>query len=211
MTVSDLPAVWVHDARALGAGGDVAGAGARLLAHWAEPHRGYHDLRHLDEVLERIDTLAPYAVDLPVVRLAGWFHDAVYDPAAEDNEARSAAYAEDVLTAMRVDPAAVAEVARLVHLTAAHDAADGDPDGAVLCDADLAVLASPPDRYADYVAGVRREYAHLDDAAFAAGRRGVLGSLATRPRLFRTEHAQVQWEAAARANLSAELSRLGDA
>lgn len=211
MTVSDLPAVWVHDARALGAGGDVAGAGARLLAHWAEPHRGYHDLRHLDEVLERIDTLAPYAVDLPVVRLAGWFHDAVYDPAAEDNEARSAAYAEDVLTAMRVDPAAVEVISRLVRLTATHDPADGDLDGAVLCDADLAILAAPPDRYADYADGVRREYAHLDDAAFAAGRRAVLETLAARPVLFRTAHGRAQWEAAARANLGAELSRLGDA
>lgn len=208
---SELPSAWLRDARAVEAREDVAGAGARLLGRWAEPHRAYHDLRHLGEVLTRIDELSSYALDPVTVRLAAWFHDAQYDPKAPDNEERSAAYGEAVLTALRVSPPVVAEVARLVRLTAAHDPDDGDRDGAVLCDADLAVLASDATRYRQYADGVRQEYAHVDDASFAAGRADVLRRLVSHDWLFRTEHGRTRWEAAARANVAAELSRLSGA
>ena len=97
---------------------------------------------------------------------------------------------------------------RLVRLTATHDVADDDRDGAVLCDADLAVLAADDVRYSSYVEGVRREYGHLDDATFADGRAQVLSSLLDRPALFRTAHGRSAWEQRARTNVAAELGRL---
>ena len=199
---------WLALCRRVGARGDVAGAGAAVLGRWAEPHRGYHDLAHLDEVLARVDLLAAEAADADSVRLAAWFHDAVYDPAARDNEERSADLATVCLSGLDVDPTRVADVARLVRLTATHDVSANDPDGAVLCDADLAVLAADDLRYASYVEGVRREYAHVDDAAFAAGRARVLSTLLGRPALFRTAHGRQAWETRARANVAAELGRL---
>ena len=199
---------WLELCRRVGARGDVAGAGATLLGRWAEQHRAYHDLAHLDEVLSRVGVLAADAVDVDTVRLAAWFHDAVYDPHAGDNEERSAELATVALSGLDVEPSRVAEVARLVRLTATHDVAPEDADGAVLCDADLAVLAADDLRYASYVAGVRREYEHVDDAAFATGRAQVLATLLDRSPLFRTEHGRAAWEARARANASAELARL---
>lgn len=204
---------WLALCRRVGARDDVAGAGANLLGRWAEPHRGYHDLAHLSEVLERVDLLATEAEDADVVRLAAWFHDAVYDPRAGDdpadgNEERSAELAAKVLRGLRLDQALVDEVARLVRVTATHDVDDGDRNGAVLCDADLAVLASDGLRYPAYVEGVRREYGHLDDATFAAGRAAVLRSLLDRPAMFRTAHGRQVWEPAARANVIAELGSL---
>ncbi|MDQ3275954.1 MAG: metal-dependent phosphohydrolase [Actinomycetota bacterium] len=180
----------------------------RIAARYREPHRRYHDLRHLEEVLEAVDLLAAEAGDLEVVRWAAWFHDAVYEPAADDNEERSALLATEELAAYDVDPAAVRDVARLVRLTASHDPAPGDPDGAVLCDADLAVLAAAPDRYAAYAHDVRVEYAHVDDRAFATGRAGVLSSLLGRDALYRTRTGHRLWDDRARANVSAELARL---
>jgi predicted metal-dependent HD superfamily phosphohydrolase len=199
---------WLELCRRVGARGDVAGAGASLHGRWAEQHRGYHDLAHLDEVLARVTVLAADAADVDAVRLAAWFHDAVYDPTAGDNEERSAELATTSLSALDLPPALVADVARLVRLTATHDVAPDDADGAVLCDADLAVLASDDLRYASYVEGVRREYAHVDDAAFAAGRAQVLATLLNRPTLFRTPYGRATWERAARANAGAELARL---
>ena len=73
---------WLELARRVGARDDVAGAGAALLGRWAEPQRAYHDLAHLAEVLERVDLLAAEADQPDAVRLAAWFHDAVYDPTA---------------------------------------------------------------------------------------------------------------------------------
>jgi predicted metal-dependent HD superfamily phosphohydrolase len=203
-----LAEAWLRTAARLGARGDVAGTGANLLGRYAEAGRHYHDLTHLDEVLRNVDELADAARAPDAVRLAAWFHDAVYDPSAHDNEERSARLAEHLLAGLRIDDDVVTEVARLVRLTADHEAADDDPDGAVLCDADLAILAADETRYADYVAGVREEYAHVPDDDFARGRAAVLRSLMAQPSLFRTPTARASWETAARANVTAELTRL---
>jgi predicted metal-dependent HD superfamily phosphohydrolase len=180
----------------------------QLLAAYGDPGRGYHDTRHLAEVLERLDELAAAGVQFEErpVRLAAWFHDAVYDgrPGAEE---RSAQWAERALVGL-VAEAEVAEVGRLVRLTEHHRPDDGDPNGCALSDADLAVLASGPERYRDYVRDVRREYAAVPDAEFRHGRAAVLRALVEPERLFRTDHARARWEAAARRNVAEELREL---
>ncbi|GAB2744271.1 HD domain-containing protein [Nocardioides pakistanensis] len=182
-----------------------------LVAAYAEDGRGYHDVRHLTEVLAHLDMLlaqpAAAGVDPTALRLAAWFHDAVYDGHRDDEE-RSAVLAEERLGATGVPDPLVAEVARLVRLTADHRPGPGDVAGALLCDADLAVLASGPERYAEYVRGVRKEYADLDEDTFRAGRAGVLRALLEGPTLFHSPLAQELWEAAARANVQRELESL---
>ncbi|MER7000609.1 hypothetical protein [Streptomyces sp. NPDC000410] len=179
-----------------------------LLARWSEPQRRYHTVDHLAAVLDRIDTLEQYADDPDLVRLAAWFHDAVYLPERSTNEERSARLAERALPEAGLTTKDTNEVARLVRLTTTHAAQDGDSNGMVLCDADLAVLASPPRAYAAYAAAVREEYAFVPDDAFREGRAAVLRQLLGLPRLFRTPYGEREWEAAARANIQAELERL---
>lgn len=184
-------------------GADVRDA---LLAAYADPARGYHDTRHLTEVLDRLDELAASGEPfdpLPVV-LAAWFHDGVYDGRA-DAEERSSIWAEQALTGLGVAPAVAAQTARLVRVTADHRPADDDAEGHALSDADLAILAAPPTRYAQYAAAVRREYAHLPDADFRAGRAAILRDLLTKPHLFHTAHGRAHWEGPARANVEREL------
>jgi predicted metal-dependent HD superfamily phosphohydrolase len=130
----------------------------------------------------------------------------VYD-GERDAEERSAAWAEDALSTVAPAPV-VAEVARLVRLTETHTPDDDDANGCALSDADLGILAAPRERYDEYVAAVRREYAHLDDAVFNAGRAEVLRGLAAKPYLFHTAYARERWEVAARANLERELAGL---
>lgn len=182
-----------------------------LLARWQEPQRRYHTLTHLTAVLDHIDVLEQagvYAADPALVRLAAWFHDAVYAPDRSENEERSARLAERALAEAGVAPEKVAEVARLVRLTVTHDPAPDDVNGQVLCDADLAILAAPPDAYAAYTAAVRAEYAFVPEDAFRQGRAAVLRQLLALPRLFRTPYGTARWEKAARANIAAELERL---
>ncbi|WP_406393131.1 hypothetical protein [Streptomyces sp. NBC_00887] len=179
-----------------------------LLARWAEPQRRYHTTAHLTQVLDRVDTLACHAADPDLVRLAVWFHDAVYRPDRTENEERSAALAERALAEAGVPGAATAEVARLVRLTVTHDPADGDTNGEVLCDADLAILAAAPKEYATYAAQVREEYGFVPDDAFRDGRAAVLRQLLGLPRLFRTPHGVAAWEPRARQNLTTELDLL---
>ncbi|WP_406013816.1 hypothetical protein OG520_17750 [Streptomyces sp. NBC_00984] len=189
-------------------GPDPAPYAANLLARWAEPQRRYHTTAHLVAVLDHIDTLAGYAADPDAVRLAAWFHDAVYRPDRSENEERSAALAERALPEAGVPDGVTAEVARLVRLTITHDPADGDTDGEVLCDADLAILAAAPREYAAYAAQVREEYGFVPDDAFREGRATVLSQLLGLPRLFRTPYGAKHWEPRARQNLQTELQLL---
>ncbi|MFI0963921.1 hypothetical protein ACH4S8_21265 [Streptomyces sp. NPDC021080] len=184
---------------------------ANLLDRWAEPQRRYHTTDHLLAVLGHIDVLEAHgerAEDPAAVRLAAWFHDAVYLPDRSENEERSARLAERALAELGVAPARTAEVARLVRLTVTHDPADDDTDGAVLCDADLAVLASPPAAYAAYTAAVREEYAFVPDPAFRTGRAAVLRQLLDLPRLFRTSYGDRTWTGPARRNMETELAAI---
>jgi predicted metal-dependent HD superfamily phosphohydrolase len=180
---------------------------AFLIAAWSEPHRRYHDLAHLAAVLGLVGRLAEAAADPDAVRLAAWYHDVAYDPERDDNEQVSAARARTGLRGLVPDER-VDEVERLVLLTATHDPEPGDTNGAVLCDADLAVLASPPESYAAYASAVRAEYGHLTDEVFTAGRIAVLERLMALPQLYRLPAVADEWTPRARANMTAELALL---
>jgi len=184
-----------------------ADIGRRLLDAWSEPHRTYHSLTHLRDVLCRVDELVADADDPDAVRLAAWFHDAVYRGLPDDEE-RSAQRAEHDLSALGVAPGTVDEVARLVRMTVSHDPDPGDRNGATLSDADLASLALPADRYRCNTAAIRAEYPHVPDEAFRKGRIQVLVALLDAPAVFRTDHGRRGWEAAARDNMRAELADL---
>jgi predicted metal-dependent HD superfamily phosphohydrolase len=180
------------------------GLRARLLDAYGGSDRGYHDLQHLSEVLEHVEALMdPDDPGRDTVLLAAWFHDAVYDGRGDDEE-RSAVLAEQELAGM---PSA-GEVTRLVRLTREHRPDPDDRSGQVLCDADLAILAAGPERYASYVTGVRTEYAHVPDDEFASGRAAVLEGLLAGPTLFHTAAARERWERPARENVARELSAL---
>jgi len=186
----------------------ISARGSDLLARHAEPQRHYHDTAHLVDVLDRVDELRGYASFVDLVRLAAWFHDAVYDPTRADNEERSARLAEETLDELGVRKQLYVEVARLVLITAAHQPAPDDRNGQVLCDADLAVLARPEPDYDGYARAIRAEYAHVPEAAFCAGRSRILRGLLDRPAIYATAPARVGWETPARANLTRELGQL---
>jgi len=191
---------------------EVVEAGRDLLARWREPHRRYHDLDHLAAVLTAVDLLAADGSQpddvVVVARLAAWFHDAVYAGRPGRDESDSAELAIAVLTGLGLPSAVVVEVDRLVRLTADHGCADGDRAGALLSDADLAILAAPTPDYDRYTRAVRAEYAHVAEPAFRAGRAAVLRRLLAADPLFRTETGRRLWQQAARSNLRAELARI---
>ncbi|MDA8372297.1 MAG: metal-dependent phosphohydrolase [Nocardiopsaceae bacterium] len=204
-TTADLAAAWQN---LMGPGPEAAAVGADLLTRWSEPHRRYHTVGHLRAVVAAVDELAEAARDLVVVRCAAWFHDAVYDGVPGEDEERSARLAERLLPRCGLAAGRVAEAARLVRVTADHRPAHGDVDAQVLCDADLSVLGGTPERYREYAAAVREEYAHVAEADFRAGRAAVLRALLEAPVLFHTPLARARWEARARANISDELGAL---
>jgi predicted metal-dependent HD superfamily phosphohydrolase len=183
----------------------------QLVAAHGAPERHYHNLEHLGEMLRVASRLAAHGDDPAAVQLAIWFHDAVYDPRAKDNEARSADLAATSLAPLGVPAPTIDRVASLVMATAHLASAEppADRDAAVLLDADLAILGAAEERYRRYAADIRKEYAFVPDADYRAGRAAVLKLFLDRPRIFHTRVMFEEGEQRARANLAAELKDLG--
>lgn len=183
--------------------------GAGLLARWSEPHRRYHDLTHLHAVLGYLDTLREGGEHVTAAAvLAAWFHDAVYEGRAGEDEENSARLAEHEVVAVGAGAALAAETARLVRITATHLPQGAEDPACALIDADLAVLGAPPAHYEKYATAVRSEYAAVPEAAFREGRARILEGFLTREHIYRTLTARGRWEARARANLTDEIARL---
>jgi predicted metal-dependent HD superfamily phosphohydrolase len=184
-----------------------------LGARYAQPHRRYHDTAHVLAVLRDsallADELGLSGHDRAIVALAACAHDVHYDGQPGDDERRSAEWAGSWLRRAGVAESDVSEVERLVLATIDHVADAADLTAQILFDADLAILAAPPEDYERYRSAVRAEYATVSDDAWRTGRAAVLTSLATRDPLFHTEPARARWEQRAKANLATELASLG--
>jgi predicted metal-dependent HD superfamily phosphohydrolase len=178
----------------------------RLVDAYSEPHRHYHTLEHVGEVLRVAGRLGAS----PAVRLAAWFHDAVYNPRAADNEGRSAELLREWLGPLGLPAALLDRAAELVRATD-HRADTTPPDGETLAllDADLAILGAAEARYRRYAADVRREYAHVPDADYRRGRAAVLSRFLARQTIFLHPLMRAEGEAAARRNMRSELADLG--
>lgn len=207
----NLPDRWERLMERIGARGDRGGAYADLDRRYREPRRAYHTWAHVADCLAELDGVSDLAVRPEAVELALWFHDAVYDPGASDNEERSAALLREAGARLGLDVDLAAAAAALV-LATAHRAGPGrEPaggDAALVRDIDLAILGAPPARFRAYEDAVRREYGHLTDAEWRAGRSAVLTMFLERPRLYATDAFRDRREARARRNLAASLRRL---
>lgn len=136
-----------------------------LVAAYSAKERYYHNLEHLTEMFRVTSRLALDVSDMSALQLAIWFHDAVYDPRAKDNEARSAELAVDLLGPIGVPASTIERVVRLVQATAHLNGNDfpADRDTAILLDADLAILGSAENRYARYADEIRKEYSWVPE------------------------------------------------
>jgi predicted metal-dependent HD superfamily phosphohydrolase len=182
-----------------------------LVAAYSAPERRYHNLEHLADMFRVADRLAPVVDDPAALHLAIWFHDAVYDSRAKDNERRSGELAVDLLGPVGVPGATIERVVGMVWATA-HAGDDGPPalrDTQALLDADLAILGASEERYARYTRDIRSEYLWVPDAEYRAGRAAVLERFLARPRVYHTALMYDEGEQRARANLRAELASLG--
>lgn len=180
-----------------------------LLVRYGEPHRAYHTAAHIAEVLGWFDWVADRAgwCEPRDVYLAICFHDAIYEPLAKDNEARSAALAAALVTASQRSQA-------LIHLTARHGAltprdVDGDPDAAHFLDCDMAILGAPAAAFEAYDAAIAVEYAAVPRDVFRSGRRAFLARLLAAPRIYLSDRFHAELDAAARRNLAGALASYG--
>jgi predicted metal-dependent HD superfamily phosphohydrolase len=175
----------------------------RLAAAYGEPHRRYHTLVHIVEMLDCLDQSRHLAADADAVALAVWFHDAVYDSTVAHgaNEAASA----DLLSVLcPVDTAAPAH-AMILH--SVHHGPSGDPDTRLFCDLDLYRLAGPLETFLRHGDDVRAEYGWVSDEAWASGRAAFMGGMLRRPVIYQTDYWRERLESDARRNIAYVLDQ----
>ncbi|MBN2501314.1 MAG: DUF3267 domain-containing protein [Anaerolineales bacterium] len=142
------------------------------------------------------------------MKLAAWFHDVVYDPKANDNEAQSAAYAQNALQTLGLEPETIAAVQHLILSTQHHNPQPDDLDAQILADADLAILGAASDEFGRYAQAIHAEYVWVPEAIYRRERGRVLKAFLGRPRLYYTQPLHERFEAQARANLKSEIQQL---
>jgi predicted metal-dependent HD superfamily phosphohydrolase len=193
--------------------GDVGTAAARkavldqLIAAYTGVDRHYHDIRHIADCLQQLDSVRSQARDAKAIEAAIWFHDVVYDGRRKDNEQLSAEASQTALNRLNAAEPFRAEVEHLIMLTR-HDHTPESMDGKILVDIDLSSLALPPAAFDENSAKIRKEYAHMDEAEFNRGRLKLLGEFLGRPRIYYTDEFFNRYESQARQNLQRTLSRL---
>ena len=134
------------------------------------------------------------------VEIALWFHDAIYELKAQDNEARSAAWAGQVLIEAGVGPEVCVRVHQLIMATC-HAALPTTPDQDLLVDIDLSILGADPERFDEYEVQVRQEYSWVPGLLFRRKRREILAGFLDRPHIYTTARFRERFEASARENV----------
>ncbi len=203
----DLAARWASLIVAAGLG-EAGALGDRLIAAYSEPHRRYHGLAHIRFLLDEIDRRRSSLENAGVVAFSAWFHDAIYDPSAKDNEERSADWARRDMAVAGLPAGQCDAIAGLILKTKSHHAGDAMPDEALFLEMDFAILGAARDVYAQYTSGVREEYAAVPDEAFRAGRAAFLKSVLAQTRVYRTSLYEDEYGARARDNIAWEIKRL---
>lgn len=186
-----------------------------LSALYRAEGRHYHNLAHIEAMLALAGDYRASLSDPEAVETAIWFHDAIYDSQAKDNEARSAALAEEKL-AGRTDPERLGRIAAMIVATATHELPSlqrlGDEhfirDAALFLDIDLSILGAAPEAFDAYEQAVRREYQWVEGPMWRAGRGAVLKTFLARPHIYHTEEFRQRFEPQARRNMARSIAAL---
>ena len=186
------------------ADGALADAYAALSTRYAETHRRYHTAQHIHECLAHFDCARTLCEHESEVELALWFHDAIYEPRAQDNEAQSAAWALRVMFDAGIG-AQAGERVRAMIMKTCHDALPETADEQLLVDIDLAILGADDARFDEYEHQVRAEYGWVPEFLFRRTRKKILQGFLARPSLYATAHFKNQLEKKARANLARSI------
>lgn len=197
-TADRLQRVW----RGLGLSAPAHDLHADLVAAWSEPHRAYHTLQHLEECLAQLDAVRPDGFE---VEVALWFHDAIYDTHAYDNEEKSVEWARRELAACGASTGCTAHIHELIMATR-HNAIPTGEDARLMVDIDLAILGSNEARFAEYEAQVAREYAWVPLLIYRRERTKILQNFLDRDRIYATELFHNRLDANARRNLAWSIS-----
>lgn len=178
----------------------------QLYAAYSEDGRHYHNTSHVAELLTQFKTVRHIAEFPAEIEVAIWFHDAIYDTRASDNEEQSAAWAESYLSGCGAPPKSISRIVEMIIATKTHES--DLSDALIMLDIDLGILGSEPHVFERYDQAIRKEYHWVPDEAYRQGRVQILSTFYDRNRIFRTDHFHSRLNANARRNLKTKIDEL---
>jgi len=197
---------WQRVSQSLAIAPDAATFG-QLQQAYRSPHRHYHTTKHILHCLSLLDDHRRWATHPAEVELALWFHDAVYDTRATDNEAKSAAWADHYLQQQRASPASRQRIVSMILSTAGH-CPTVTSDARLLLDIDLSILGQEAPTFAQYDQAIRAEYVWVPLAHYCEKRRAILQAFLERDFIYQTLPFCQRYEAVARHNLTRLLETM---
>jgi predicted metal-dependent HD superfamily phosphohydrolase len=177
----------------------------QVMQRYAEPHRHYHTLQHLEECLDLLSSIQLLKQGNAEIEIALWFHDAVYDPRRHDNEAQSATWAANVMQSLGLQADVSIKIQSLI-LATRHDVIPQSLSAQILVDVDLAILGTSAARFDEYERQIRQEYEWVSEQNFYDARLHILDRFLARPWIYSTKYFQDRLEDSARANLMRSVS-----
>lgn len=170
-----------------------------LRRRYTEPHRRYHTLDHITHCIQQLDMATALMEDPDAVEMALWFHDAIYEPGACNNEQKSV----ELFLQIAQDhflPIFISKVCGLI-LATTHRQAPEDGDDAFITDIDLSGFGLPWEQFLLDSKALREEQDHISDEAFYPAHLKFLNSLLKRPRIFVNDFFNERYEQRARQNI----------
>lgn len=181
-----------------------------LEKHYSEPSRSYHNAQHICDCLEQLDLASHLSSHPEVVEMALWFHDAIYDSRAKDNEVRSCNWATAALQQQGACDEIVQRIVEMI-LATQHSSEPTTHDEKLIVDIDLSILGRTPDVFARYDHQIRQEYSWVLEDQYRAGRSAILKSFLDRKAIYSTDFFRERYEAQARMNLVEAIAWLRSA
>jgi predicted metal-dependent HD superfamily phosphohydrolase len=200
-------AAWSETWRKLGVSSPNEQLYRKLIACYSEPHRRYHTLQHLDECFAHLSETRLLAEHPHEIEIALWFHDAIHDSREENNEEKSANWAQTAALSHGLSQETASRIHALVVATR-HDAIPMGKDAKLIVDVDLAILGATPERFAEYERQVRQEYAWLPGPVYKRERGRILNGFLKRKNIYSTPYFQIDHEKRARENIRRSLAEL---
>lgn len=179
----------------------------RLRTMYSEPQRFYHNLAHVESCLAEFDSAGQLVQRPDLVEFSIWYHDAIYDTKAKDNEEQSAQLAYDACLDARL-PHGFATGTRDLILATKHDVVPQGIDARLLIDVDLSILGKSAQEFDEYEQNIRREYSWVPEDQFRQGRSAILQMFLDRDSIYLTDFFKVKYESQARENLQRSIDAL---
>lgn len=179
-----------------------------LCCLYQQPHRFYHNLSHIDAMLDKFLDIQARIDDKSAVLFAIFYHDCIYHTPkkSQSNEQLSADYFYQHFHGLLPDDL-VKKVCCFILATERHQLLLQDSDLAYFLDLDLSILAEDHTIYQHYCQNIQKEYAHIHPLLYKMGRAKMLSQFLLKKRIFYSDYF-FRHETTARNNLKNELKNL---